>query len=120
MWIQSLALLSGLSIWRCHKLQCRSKMYLVSDVAGIGLSCGSNLTSGSGTSICLKCGYKKKKKENSNNSSCVNLISLYALFCIGLLFSQMCQALIRHWEPIFNFLALIILFYNFFSMISLC
>ena len=33
MWVQGLALLSGLRIQRCHKLQCRSQMWLGSSVA---------------------------------------------------------------------------------------
>ena len=31
--VPSLALLSGLRMWRCHKLQCRSQMQLGSAVA---------------------------------------------------------------------------------------
>ena len=31
--VQSLALLSGLRVWRCHKLWCRSKMRLRSYIA---------------------------------------------------------------------------------------
>ena len=34
-WVRSLALLSGLRIWRCHKLWCRSQMWLGSGVAGL-------------------------------------------------------------------------------------
>ena len=33
MWVQSLALLSGLRIWHCCKLQCRSQVQLRSGVA---------------------------------------------------------------------------------------
>ena len=32
-WVQSLALLSGLRIWCCHELRCRSQMQLRSGVA---------------------------------------------------------------------------------------
>ena len=33
MWVQLLASLSGLRIWRCHKMRCRSQMQLESSVA---------------------------------------------------------------------------------------
>ena len=33
MWVQSLALLSALGIWRCHELWCRLQMPLRSQVA---------------------------------------------------------------------------------------
>ena len=33
LWVQSLALLSGLRIWRCHELQCRLQMHLGPDAA---------------------------------------------------------------------------------------
>ena len=33
MWVWSLASLSGLRVWRCHEVQCRSKMQLSSSVA---------------------------------------------------------------------------------------
>ena len=33
LWVQFLALLSGLRIWHCHELWCRSKMRLGSGIA---------------------------------------------------------------------------------------
>ena len=33
LWVQALSLLSGLRIWHCHELWCRSQMWLGSDVA---------------------------------------------------------------------------------------
>ena len=55
-----------LRIWHCHK-----SAACVTDVAhiqcchgcGVGLSCSSSLTPSPGTSICCRCGYKKKRKE---------------------------------------------------------
>ena len=32
--VQSLALLSGLRIWRCHEMWCRSQTWLRSGIAG--------------------------------------------------------------------------------------
>ena len=61
--VQSLASLSGLRIWCCHELWCRSQMRLRSGVAVAVLqagSCGSDLTSSLGTSICLRCSSKKR------------------------------------------------------------
>ena len=56
MWVQSLALLSGLRIWRCGKLLCRSQMQLGSGIA-------EAVTPSLGTSICRGCDLKKKKKK---------------------------------------------------------
>ena len=55
LWVQPLALLSGLRIWCCYKLWHRSHMQLRSSVA--------TLTPGPGTSLCHRCFCKKKKKE---------------------------------------------------------
>ena len=64
MCVQSVALLSGLRIWRCHKLWCRSQMRLGSDVAAVAAeagSCSSDLTPSMGTSIGHKCSPKNEK-----------------------------------------------------------
>ena len=69
MWIQSLALLRGLGIWRCCELWCRSKMWLgscISVAVALACICSSDLTSS------LRCPYavvvapkcKKKKKKS--------------------------------------------------------
>ena len=65
MWVQSLASLSALRILHCHKLECRSQIWLRSGVTVAVMqasSCNSDLTSSPGTSICCRCGCKKKKK----------------------------------------------------------
>ena len=50
MWVQSLALLSGLRIWHCYG-------------CGVGFSCSSDSTPSLGTSICRRCGCKNKKEK---------------------------------------------------------
>ena len=74
MWVQSLALLSGLRIQRCHELCRRSQMWLGSCVAVAVVwasSCSSNWTPSLGTSYpvsaALKRQKKKKKKKKSRN-----------------------------------------------------
>ena len=64
--IQFLALPSGLRIWRCHELQCRSQTRLRSDVAVAVVyasSCSSDLTPSLVTSVYRGCGPKKTKKK---------------------------------------------------------
>ena len=66
--VRSLALLSGLRIRCCRKLQCRLQTQLGSDIAVVvavaqAHSCSSNSTPGLGTSICCWCGPKKKAKK---------------------------------------------------------
>ena len=64
MWVRSLALLSGLRIWRCCKLWCRSQMWLWSGIAVAVVyadRCSSDLTPSPGISIWLRCGPKIKK-----------------------------------------------------------
>ena len=65
MGVGSLALLSGLRIWRCHKLWCRLPMRLESfiAVAVVQASGYSFDSTPSRTSICPRCCPKKKKKE---------------------------------------------------------
>lgn len=61
--------LSGLRIWHCRELWCRSQTQLGPGVAVAVVKVGSyssNLTPSLGTSICHRCGLKKqtnKKKE---------------------------------------------------------
>ena len=65
--VWSLALLSGWRIQCCCELWCRSQMRLGSAIAVVvayASSCSSDLTTRLGTSICRKCGTKKKKKKN--------------------------------------------------------
>ena len=66
MQVQSLASLSGLRIWCCCELLCRSQMQLGSVIAmavATAGSCSVDLTPSLGTSICCRCGPKKKKKK---------------------------------------------------------
>ena len=68
MWVRSLASLSGVRIWCCHKLQGRSRMRLRSPAA-IAVAvvqaggCSSDWTPSPGTPICPKCSSKKKKRK---------------------------------------------------------
>ena len=62
--VQSLALLSGLRIGRCHELWCRLQMWLGSGIAmavAVAGNCCSNLTPSLGTSTCHGCSPKKKR-----------------------------------------------------------
>ena len=66
MQVWSLASLSGLRIWHCGELWCRSKTWLGSGIAvAMTLARGhsSDLTPRLGTSICHRCGPKKTKKK---------------------------------------------------------
>ena len=88
MWVQSLALLSGLRIWYCQELWCRSQMWLRSHVAvavvKVG-SCSSNLTPSLGTFIGLGCSPKKaeqnKTKQKWGSTKPWNFWALACLFC---------------------------------------
>ena len=72
--VQSLALgISGLGIWLCCELWCRSQMQLKSCIAvavALASTCSSDSTPSLGTSICHKCGLKKRKKKRH---LCVNV-----------------------------------------------
>ena len=81
-WVRSLPLLSGLRIWHCCELWCRSKKQLGSGVAVVVVqasSCSSGQTPSLGTSICCRCGPKKQKNKTkktyllSNNLTSGNL-----------------------------------------------
>ena len=66
MWVQSLALLSGLRILCCRELWHRSQMWFGFGIAVAVVSagsCSSNLTLSLGTRICLTCSPKKKREE---------------------------------------------------------
>ena len=65
-WVQSLALLSGLRIQYYHDMWYRLQMWLGSGVAVAVVqasSCSSNLTPSLGTSICHGCSPKKENKK---------------------------------------------------------
>ena len=68
MWVQSLALLSGLRIPRCGKLQCRSKMWFGSGVAvswGVGRQLQLLLDPQPGNFHMLQVGPKKTKEKKN-------------------------------------------------------
>ena len=63
--VLSLTPLSGLKIQHCHELWYRSQAWLQSGIAVAVAKagrCSSSLTPSLGTSMCHKCGPKKKKK----------------------------------------------------------
>ena len=66
MWVQSLASISGLRMQHCCKLWCRLQMQLGSGVAMTvvqACSGSSNSTPSPGTSMCYRCGPKRKKEK---------------------------------------------------------
>ena len=66
MWIQSLALISGLRIQLCHELWYRLQIWLRSCVAMAVAQlswCSSDSTPSLGNSICCGCSPKKKKEK---------------------------------------------------------
>ena len=67
--VQSMALLSGLRIRCCCKLQHRSQMQIKSRIAvAVVSTASSNLPPSLGTSICHRCGSKKKKREKKKEA----------------------------------------------------
>ena len=69
-WVQSLASLSGLRIWRCHELWFRPQMRLRSGVAvAVAGCCSSDSIPSLETSVCLRCGSKKKKETNKQTKN---------------------------------------------------
>ena len=104
MCVQSLASLSGLRIWHCHKLWYRSQTRLRSHIAVALAQAGSyssNSTPSLRTSICSWCGPKKTKKKPkilvSLIISIVFLVSIsfissfitsFLLLTLGLIFSS--------------------------------
>ena len=85
--VPSLTSLSGLRIWCCHELWCRSQTCFRSGVAVAVVQAGSysfNSTPSLGTSTCCKCGKKRQKVgggrgEAENNDffqECMDLCSI--------------------------------------------
>ena len=63
MWIRSLALLSGLGIWSCHELWCRSQTLSSGpELLWVG-NYSSDLTPSLGTSVFHMCGTKKPEEK---------------------------------------------------------
>ena len=78
MHVQYLASLNGLRILHFHELWCWSQMQLRSHVAVAVVeagSCSSNSTPSLGTSICCRCG--QRRKEGRKEKSQVNNIRSY-------------------------------------------
>ena len=72
MWVQPLASLRGLRIWRCDELRCRSQTWLRSGVAvamAVAGSCCSDSTPSLGTCICPGCGPKKQNKQTNKQKA---------------------------------------------------
>ena len=66
LWLLPLDSFSGLRIWSCCELWCKSQMQLRADVAvaiAQASSCSTYWTPSPGTSICCRCGPKKQKKK---------------------------------------------------------
>ena len=85
MWIRSPASLSGLRIWSCRELWCRSQMQLGPSVAVAVAqvsSCSSDSTPSLGTSICRRCGPKKKKKILIEHRELITTDFFSPSFCI--------------------------------------
>ena len=73
LWVQSLALLSGLRIRRCHELWCRLQTLLGSCVAvALAQACGNSsaLPPSLGTSICCGSGPSNGKKTKKKSIAC--------------------------------------------------
>ena len=71
MQVQSLALVSGLRIWYCCELWCRSQMWLGSGVASAMVQASnssSDSTPSRGTSICQECIPKKQKSKKKKKN----------------------------------------------------
>ena len=74
-----LALFSGLRIWHCRELWCRSHKSLRSHVSVAVVyagSCSSDLTPSLGTSICRSFGPKKQKTKTKPKTQKTNLKKL--------------------------------------------
>ena len=80
MWLQSLALLSGLRIWCCYELRHgpqRQPGSLAAVAVVQACSCSSDSTTSPRISICCRCGPKKQKqttKEHSNQLQSYHLL----------------------------------------------
>ena len=71
--VQSMASISGLGIWHCCELWCRSQMQVKSGIAVAVMQASgysSDYTPSLGTSICLGGGPRKDKKNPPANNKC--------------------------------------------------
>ena len=88
--VRSLASLSGLRIWHCRELWCRSQMQLGSGVAVALAEASSNSsdwTPSLGTSVCCRYGPKKTKKTKKKFKKSLTL----SITC-----AKQSQFLVRH------------------------
>ena len=93
--VQSLALLSGLRIWRCCQLWCRLQKWLKSGVAVAVVQAGghsSDSTPSLGTSTCCGCG-PKKTKDKINRVTLTQCPWVQSLALLSGLRIQCCQKL---------------------------
>ena len=81
--VHSLTWLSGLRIQCCRELWCRSKTRLGFHIVVQASSCSSNVTPSLGTSICHRCGPKKKKKIENHCSEGVEKGTWQAHWAVG-------------------------------------
>ena len=96
LWVWSLASLSGLRIWYClSRIWC-------SPGCGVGPSCSPDLTSSSGTSICPRCGHKKKKNKPVINAL-LEVIALWVIKTIEIIAITLKS--IKVWQCYYCFLA---------------
>ena len=94
--IQSLALLSGLSICCCHELWCRSQTLLRSGIAvAVAGSSSSNWTPSLGTSICFGQAPKKKKKKEKRKKKRLSLWSVSRCKIFSSVFINIYQVIVR-------------------------
>ena len=77
LWVRSLAQLSGLRIWPCHKLPCRIWSCCG---CGVGQQLQLQFDPSLGISICHRCG-SKKKKEKEYSMFCSNFLWLLKIIC---------------------------------------
>ena len=86
--VQSLASLSGLKIWSCHELWCRSQMrlgsHVVVAVAGIY---SSDWTPSLEISVCHGCSPKRPKDKIKQGNICQMIRPTHNIIMFNLLFS---------------------------------
>ena len=76
MQVQSLASFSGLRIWHCHELWCKSQTQLRYGIAVVVVQASgysSNSAPNLGTPICHRCGPKKKKRKKKEIVSFISM-----------------------------------------------
>ena len=88
--VQSLASLSGLRIWHCHELWCRSQTRFTSGIVVVVVqagSCSLDWTTSLGTSICRRSGPRngiKTKKRKKKVDKCMADYYHFLLFGVYL------------------------------------